>query len=111
MDNYLRVTTGTLSEVYGESTLEIDIFSCTMGFAANAERFYPRLDPEVTEVLQAYCDGINIYLYRSAPFPVTTGIQMAALFSGPLETGRLPCCLSYAGMAFLRPGAAKSGVL
>ncbi|MCD6441011.1 MAG: penicillin acylase family protein [Candidatus Marinimicrobia bacterium] len=62
MDNYLRAATGTLSEVYGEATLEIDIFSRTMGFAANAERFYPRLDPEVTEVLQAYCDGINIYI-------------------------------------------------
>lgn len=62
MDNYLRAATGTLSAAYGESTLEMDIFSRTMGFAANAERFSERLDPEVTGVLQAYCDGINIYI-------------------------------------------------
>ncbi|HCK99098.1 MAG TPA: hypothetical protein DHW42_03210 [Candidatus Marinimicrobia bacterium] len=62
MDNYLRAATGTLSAAYGESTLEMDIFSHTMGFAANAERFSKWLDPEVTGVLQAYCDGINIYI-------------------------------------------------
>ena len=62
MDNYLRAATGTLSEAHGESTLDIDILSRTIGFASNAESFSRWIDPEVTGSLQAYCDGINGYI-------------------------------------------------
>jgi len=62
MDNYLRAANGTLSEAYGKSTLDIDIFSRTMGFASNAKSFSQWVDPEVTGLLQAYCDGINSYI-------------------------------------------------
>ncbi|MBL7067360.1 MAG: penicillin acylase family protein [Candidatus Marinimicrobia bacterium] len=62
MDNYLRAADGTLSEAYGKSTIDIDIFSRTMGFASNAESFSQWIDPEVSGLLQAYCDGINSYI-------------------------------------------------
>ena len=62
MDNYLRAANGTLSEAYGESTIDIDILSRTMGFASNAESFSQWIDPELTGLLRAYCDGINSYI-------------------------------------------------
>jgi len=62
MDLFLRTANGTLSEVFGPEHLEIDILSRTIGFANIASDFVNRIDPNVSQILSAYCDGINTYI-------------------------------------------------
>jgi len=65
MDLFLRAATGTLSEVYGPKYLDIDILSMTVGFANIASDFITRIDPDVFQILNDYCNGINTYIDKN----------------------------------------------
>ena len=62
MDFRRHVTAGRLSELVGESTLEIDMYIRTMGWRRVAEREFDLLEPETQRYLEAYADGVNAYL-------------------------------------------------
>ena len=66
MDLFLRAANGTLSEVFGSEHLEIDILSRTIGFSDIASDFVNRVDPDVLQILSAYCDGINTYIDQNS---------------------------------------------
>ena len=62
MDFRRHVTSGRLSEMFGESQLETDIFLRTLGWHVIAEQEVDALDPVTRDYYEAYADGVNAYL-------------------------------------------------
>jgi penicillin G amidase len=62
MDLNRRIAKGTLSEIFGEKTLTLDVFSRTIGFDRICKEIEANLNPESRNILQAYADGINCYI-------------------------------------------------
>jgi penicillin amidase len=62
MDFWRHIGQGRLSELFGESQLETDLFLRTLGFGALAAEEYAMLDDQARAVLDAYAEGVNAYL-------------------------------------------------
>ena len=62
MDFRRHITSGRLSEMFGESQLETDKFLRTSGWYHVAEQEYGMLSPETKRNLEAYAKGVNAYL-------------------------------------------------
>lgn len=62
MDFRRHVTSGRLSELFGESQLHTDIFLRTLGWREIAAQEVASLDPTVLAYYDAYADGVNAYL-------------------------------------------------
>ena len=62
MDFRRHTTAGRLSELFGESTVEADLYIRTMGWRRVAAREYDLLEPSTRAYLNAYSDGVNAYL-------------------------------------------------
>ena len=69
-----RSSRGTLSEVFGSSTVEADRMARTLGLARRAAQERARLPEPVRLDLEAYADGINLWIdlvaANRAPAPV-----------------------------------------
>jgi penicillin amidase len=64
MELLRRAGQGRLSEVFGERTIETDIFIRTLDVYGYAERAVARFAPEQRAPLDAYARGINAFLQR-----------------------------------------------
>ena len=53
---------GRLSEVFGNTTLNTDVFLRTIGLADAARKSYLVLKPQSKELLEAYASGVNNYI-------------------------------------------------
>ncbi|MBC7443321.1 MAG: penicillin acylase family protein [Ramlibacter sp.] len=62
MDFRRHVTSGRLSELFGQSQVGTDTFIRTLGWRAVAEQEVALLDPVTLGYYQAYADGVNSYL-------------------------------------------------
>lgn len=62
MEMSRRAIAGRLSELFGPSTLRIDIMMRTIGLYRAAEAAVAHLTPGGRAVLQAYADGVNAYI-------------------------------------------------
>ncbi|WP_104197533.1 penicillin acylase family protein [Cryobacterium sp. M15] len=62
MDFRRHITSGRLSELFGESQVGTDTFVRTLGWRAVAEQEVALLDPVNLGYYQAYADGVNAYL-------------------------------------------------
>lgn len=62
MDFRRHVTSGRLSELFGQSQLGTDAFLRTLGWRAIAEQEVAALDETTLSYYQAYADGVNAYL-------------------------------------------------
>ncbi|MGN8553238.1 UNVERIFIED_CONTAM: penicillin acylase family protein [Microbacterium sp. SLM126] len=62
MDFRRHVTSGRLSELFGESQLPTDRFLRTLGWRAIAEQEVEALDEATLSYYEAYADGVNAYL-------------------------------------------------
>lgn len=62
MDFRRHVTSGRLSELFGESQLGTDAFLRTLGWRQIAEQEVEALDETTRSYYQAYADGVNAYL-------------------------------------------------
>lgn len=62
MDFRRHVTSGRLSEMFGESQVGTDTFIRTLGWRAVAEQEVEALDDTSREYYEAYADGVNAYL-------------------------------------------------
>jgi penicillin amidase len=62
MDFWRHLSGGRLSEMFGESQVETDMFLRTLGWARVAEQEWEMADEYSREILQAYADGVNAYL-------------------------------------------------
>ncbi len=67
MDVRRHTTAGRLSELFGESTLDVDKAVRTMGWRRVAEREVSRLSPQTQAYLQAFSDGVNAYIHDHSP--------------------------------------------
>lgn len=66
MDVARRAVRGTLSEIFGETTMRSDRFLRTWGFRRVAERIATQLSAESKAALTAYAAGINEFLRANA---------------------------------------------
>lgn len=64
MEMMRRAGQGRLSEIFGDRTLELDIFLRTLDLAGHAERSYAKLPPDAQALLTAYAEGVNAFLER-----------------------------------------------
>ena len=62
MDFRRHVTSGRLSEIFGESQLATDMFLRTLGWREVAEQEVAALDDTTRAYYEAYADGVNAYL-------------------------------------------------
>lgn len=62
MEIYRRTALGTLSELYGVSSLESDKLHRTLNIARIAEKDVLKLDREDYQYLVAYCNGVNQFI-------------------------------------------------
>jgi len=77
MEFQRRIGAGRLSELFGEKTLDTDIYLRTMGFRHVAEEQYEYLDAETKRYLDAYVAGVNAYIKDRKPGKV--GLEFALL--------------------------------
>ncbi|MEA3440728.1 MAG: penicillin acylase family protein, partial [Chloroflexota bacterium] len=62
MDFWRHLSSARLSEMFGDSQLETDMFLRTLGWARVAEQELQMLDEDSLAILEAYTDGVNAYL-------------------------------------------------
>ncbi|MFZ5517114.1 MAG: penicillin acylase family protein [Candidatus Zhuqueibacterota bacterium] len=62
MDINRRSALGTLSEIYGKSTLSYDRFIHTIGLPSIARNLTESLSPESKKILTSYADGVNAFI-------------------------------------------------
>jgi penicillin amidase len=79
MDVRRHTTAGRLSEMFGESTLDIDKTVRTMGWRRIAEREVSLLSPGTKSYLQAYSDGVNAYIHQHTPSQISLEYTLLGL--------------------------------
>jgi penicillin amidase len=62
-----RIGAGRLSELFGDKTLDTDIYLRTMGLRRLAEEEYRLIDSETKRYLEAYSAGVNAYIRDKKP--------------------------------------------
>jgi penicillin amidase len=67
MDVRRHVTSGRLSELFGEETVETDKAIRTMGWRRVAEQELGLVSPDTRQALDAYAAGVNAYLAEHGP--------------------------------------------
>ncbi|MFC2170292.1 penicillin acylase family protein, partial [Acidobacteriota bacterium] len=65
-----RAAYGTLSEIFGEKTLEYDIQARVLGLRRAAEADYKKLSPKLKILLSAYCNGVNYCIKTKKTLPL-----------------------------------------
>ena len=76
MEVWRHISSGTLSELFGTSTLSEDRFIRTLGWRQAAQRDLAALSPDARKALEAYAEGVNAWIddhngLLSTPFVVT----------------------------------------
>lgn len=62
MDFERHIGDGRLSEIFGDSQLDTDMFLRTLGWERVAEQEWASATPDVVLALQSFADGVNAYL-------------------------------------------------
>ncbi len=62
MEVWRHISSGRLSELFGEGTLDTDKFIRTLGWRRAAERDLPFVPPDTRAILDAYAAGVNAWL-------------------------------------------------
>ncbi len=62
MDLVRRSAAGRLSEIFGKSFIQADIFSRCLRIRQKAELIVSKQEPQILECLQAYADGVNAWI-------------------------------------------------
>lgn len=65
MDLMRRITTGRLSEIFGEDMLTADQMFRAFGFSQKSEKVLKETDPEIVKCLNAYTDGVNQFIEKN----------------------------------------------
>jgi len=66
MEQNRRIARGTMSEVFGDSALEVDRFSRIVGFRRAAQVEAAQVDSATLAILAAYVAGVNAYMDANA---------------------------------------------
>jgi len=62
MDLIRRATTGRLSEIFGDSYIQTDLFLRSLDMTSKSKQVLSIQVSSVTECLQAFADGVNVYI-------------------------------------------------
>ena len=62
MDLLRRVTTGRLSEIFGEDMIETDVLMRSLRIPEKSVKIITVTDREMLSALEAFCDGVNQYI-------------------------------------------------
>ena len=62
MEVWRHISAGRLSELFGESQLDVDRFVRTLGWRQSAERDLGAIAPETRAIVDAYAEGVNAWL-------------------------------------------------
>ncbi|MDA3823782.1 MAG: penicillin acylase family protein [Bacteroidales bacterium] len=65
MDLMRRITTGRLSEIFGEDMVTADQLFRSFDFSKKSSRVLDTTDPEIIRCLEAYSDGVNQYIEKN----------------------------------------------
>jgi len=69
MDLVRRAASGRLSEIFGESQYESDVFQRVIGLERFAKSAIGQLDSNTRALLQAYADGVNAFIKSQPEYP------------------------------------------
>src|SRR5665811_1126336 len=67
MDFWRHIGSGRLSEMFGDSQVETDVFLRTMGWHDVAATQYAAAAPDDRAAMEAYAEGVNAYLASRSP--------------------------------------------
>ncbi len=62
MDLLRRVTTGRLSEIFGEDMIGADQLFRSLRMTEKSEKLYKSIDPHILACVEAYSDGVNQFI-------------------------------------------------
>ena len=79
MDVRRHITSGRLSEMFGDSQLETDTFVRTLGWRRVAEEELSLLSEDTLDALTAYSAGVNAYLAERGPTEVSLEYSLLAV--------------------------------
>lgn len=79
MEFQRRVGAGRLSELFGEATVETDIFLRTLGFEQVVREEYELLDQAARSYLDAYVAGVNAYIRDRKPGKISMEYSLLKL--------------------------------
>lgn len=79
MDFRRHVTSGRLSELFGEDQVETDAFIRTLGWRRVAEQEWELISPQSRRYLEAYAAGVNAYLDDHRGHNTTISFEYAVL--------------------------------
>jgi penicillin amidase len=82
MDFRRHVTSGRISELFGEDHIETDAFVRTLGWRQVARQEFPLLEPETRRYLQSYADGVNAWLRENSGAERGFAYTLLALIGG-----------------------------
>jgi penicillin G amidase len=82
MDFRRHVTSGRLSELFGEDQVGTDAFVRTMGWREVAQQEFPLLAPSTRRYLQAYADGVNAWLAGRSGGELGVAYTLMDVFTG-----------------------------
>ncbi|GAA1841709.1 penicillin acylase family protein [Brevibacterium marinum] len=85
MDFRRHVTSGRLSELFGESQFELDSFIRTLGLRKVAQQEVAALDETTRGYYEAYAEGVNSYLHDKSPTEVSLEYGIVGLQAGGVE--------------------------
>lgn len=85
MDFRRHVTSGRLSELFGESQFSTDSFIRTLGWRKVAEQEVAALDDKTRAYYEAYAEGVNAYLRDKSPTEVSLEYGIVGLQNGGVE--------------------------
>lgn len=66
MDLMRRITTGRLSEIFGEDMLNADQLFRSFEFSKKSTNVLSQTDPEIVKCLEAYSDGVNQFISQNS---------------------------------------------
>lgn len=85
MDFRRHVTSGRLSELFGESQFSTDSFIRTLGWRKVAEQEVAALDDKTRAYYEAYAEGVNAFLQDKSPTEVSLEYGIVGLQNGGVE--------------------------
>ena len=83
MDLIRRLSTGRLSEVFGRRALESDKEQMDLMIVEGIERSMGAIDPELKNIIESYCRGVNYYMDN---FTLPPEFKLLGYTPGPWKT-------------------------
>ena len=85
MDFWRHIGAARLSEMFGESQVDTDIFLRSLDLVGLASRELEMMDPRARQVLEAYAEGVNAYLETHSPSEISLEYAILPLVNSGYE--------------------------